>query len=177
MSWKQQGLVAAVAGVMWMGLAGSAAARVDFDEATGFCGTIQNVPGKIDVVTTFQCSCAGKGQEWVGEVDLGAITWTSGGAAKSDSLGLLCQTYYVIQGFDSYVEPGNQWIKPLKEVTDFAKIATCGTSGCWSFLFFNGSGASCETETRQLGTKVSYVAVGLCPKPTELPAAPGEDGE
>lgn len=158
--------------VLWMplllaGLGGGALAQGPTESTSQSCGTVEPHDGSVEVVSSFLCSCAGKGQEWAGEVDFGAVSWSGGGSSQSSSIGLVCQTTAVKVGYDSLVEDGPYQVTASGTVYDFAYIASCGTGGCWSFLFISGSGASCKTKREVLGTHTHYKVVGVCPEPFE----------
>lgn len=158
--------------VVWMplllaGLGGGALAQSPAESSSQSCGTVKPYEGSIEVVSSFLCSCAGKGQEWAGEVDLGAVSWTGGGSSQSSSIGLVCQTTAVKVGYDSIVPDGPYLVAATNEVHDVAYIASCGTGGCWSFLFISGSGASCKIKREVLGVHTNYQVVGFCPEPFE----------
>ena len=153
--------------LMWAGLSSAGLAEGPFGDVAGFCGKIVPIESDVEVVSTFQCSCAGKGQEWAGEVDFGAVSWSGSGGSSQSQLGLLCQTVQVHKGYDAAEPEGPFLIKPHKEVMDIGYIAKCSTSSCWSFLFISGSGASCAIREVVIGTHVHYGAVGVCPEPFE----------
>lgn len=162
--------------LVWAGLSGVGLAEGPFGDVPGFCGQIVPIEGDVEVVSTFQCSCAGKGQEWAGEVDFGAVSWSGSGGSSQSQLGLLCQTVQIHMGYDSAVPEGPFLIKPLNEVVDTGYIAKCSTSSCWSFLFISGSGASCAIREVVVGKHVHYVAVDLCPEPFETVGAQAGGG-